>query len=50
MFGAFGEVSPLLQGSDDGEHFLVVDFVVAFHQVEAFGEEGDWVPLVIFFG
>ena len=37
VLGAFGKVSPFFQCSDDRQHFFVVDFVVAFHGVEAFG-------------
>ena len=48
VLGAFDKVSPLLQGLDDGEHLLVMDLVVVFHQGQGFGEEGDWVPLSIF--
>jgi hypothetical protein len=37
MLSAFGEVSPFLQCSDDRQHLLVVDFIVALHSVETFG-------------
>ena len=31
---SFKEVSPLVQGPNDSEHFLVMNFVVAFHGVQ----------------
>ena len=42
--GAFKEVLPLLQCSDDGQHLLVVDLIVPLDQAETLGEEGNWVP------
>jgi hypothetical protein len=44
----FQVVPPLFQSTDDHQHFGVVDFVVAFHCTEAFGQEGHRVPLTIF--
>ena len=46
--GAFDEVPPFFECANDGEHFFVVDFIVALYRVEAFREEGDWVPFVVF--
>ncbi len=36
VFRAFDEVSPFLQGSDNGKHLLVVDLVVLFNWEERF--------------
>ena len=47
MFRTFQEVSPLLERTDNGEHFLVVDHVVAFNRRERFGEERDGVLFLI---
>src|ERR1700753_1253033 len=41
------EMPPLLERSDNGEHLLVVDFVVPLGVIEAFGEKGHWVPLLV---
>jgi len=48
MFRAFDKVLPLLEGSDDCQHLLVVDLVVPFDGEQGLGEEGDRVPLFIF--
>ena len=48
MFRAFDEMSPFLQGSDDGKHLLVMDLVVPFNWGECLREKGDQVPLFIF--
>ncbi len=48
VFRAFDEVSPFLQGSDNGKHLLVVDLIVPFNWGERFREEGDRVPLFVF--
>jgi hypothetical protein len=50
MLGAFDEVPPFFKCTDDSQHFLVMDFIVAFHGIETFGQEGDWVQFVIFLG
>jgi len=50
MFRALDKVSPLLEGSDDCQHLLVMDVVVLFNGGQGRGEEGDWVPLFIFRG
>src|SRR5882672_6796168 len=47
MVGTFQKMAPVLQSSDDRQHFLVVDLVVPFHCTEAFGIVSDRVPLVI---
>ena len=38
MFCAFDKVPPLLEGSDDCQHLLVVDLVVPFDR----GQPGTW--------
>jgi len=50
MFCALDKVSPLLEGSDDRQHLLVVDLIVPLDGGQRFGEEGDWVPLFVFRG
>jgi len=50
MFCAFDEVPPLLEGSDDCQHLLVVDLIVPLYRGEGFGKESDWVPLFVFWG
>ena len=45
MFHALNKVPPLLEGSDDCQHLLVVDLVVPFDGGQGLGEEGDQVPL-----
>jgi hypothetical protein len=45
---AFNEVSPFFKRVNDGEHFFVIDFIVAFYRIETFREEGNWVSFVIF--
>ncbi len=47
VFNAFNEVSPLLQGSNNGEHLLVVDLIVAFDRRQGLRHEGDWVPFSV---
>ena len=41
MFRALDKVLPLLEGSDDCQHLLVVDLVVPFDRGQGLGEEGD---------
>jgi len=48
MFRALDEVPPLLKGSDDCQHLLVMDLVVPLDGGQGLGEEGDWVPPFIF--
>jgi len=48
MFRALDEVPPLLEGSDDCQHLLVMDLVVLLDGGQGFGEESDQVPLFIF--
>ena len=43
-WGAFKEVSPLLQCLDNGQHLLVMDLVVLLDWAETLREEGNWVP------
>ena len=43
-WGTFEEVLPLLQCLDNGQHLLVMDFVVPLDWAETLGEEGNWVP------
>jgi hypothetical protein len=50
MLGAFDKVPPFLKCADDHQHFLVMDFIVVFHSIETFGQEGDWMPFVVFHG
>jgi len=50
MFCAFDKVLPLLEGSDDCQHLLVVDLIVPFDGGQGLGEEGDRVPLFVFRG
>jgi len=50
MFRAFDKVPPLLEGSDDCQHLLVVDLVVPFNGGQGLGEEGDQVQLFVFRG
>jgi len=47
---ALDEVLPLLEGSDDCQHLLVVDFVVLLDRGQGFGEESNRVPLFVFQG
>ena len=42
-WGAFKEVPPLLQCSDNGQHLLVMDLIVLLNWAETLGEEGNWV-------
>ena len=46
MQSALEIVPPLLQCTDDRQHLLVMDFVVPLNHTEAFGEEGDQMPLL----
>ena len=48
MFRALDKVLPLLKGSDDHQHLLVVDLIVPLDGGQRFGEEGDQVPLFVF--
>jgi len=50
MFCTFDKVPPLLEGSDDCQHLLVVDLIVPFDRGQGLGEEGNWVPLFVFRG
>jgi len=50
MFRTLNKVPPLLEGSDDCQHLLVVDLVVPFDGGQGLGEEGDRVPLFVFKG
>ena len=50
MFRALDKVPPLLKGSDDCQHLLVMDLVVPFDRGQGLGEEGDQVPLLVFRG
>ena len=45
MFHALDKVLPLLEGSDDCQHLLVLDLIVLLIGGQGLGEEGDWVPL-----
>jgi hypothetical protein len=47
VVGTFQEMMPVLQSSDDCQHFLVVDLVIPLHRIETLGVVGDWMPLVI---
>ena len=40
---ALQEVAPGGEAVDDGQHFLVVDLIVLFREVELSAVEGDWV-------
>jgi len=48
MFRALDKVPPLLEGSDNCQHLLVVDLVVPLNGGQGLGEESNWVPLFIF--
>jgi len=48
MFCALDKVPPLLEGSDDRQHLLVVDLIVLLNRGQGLGEEGDQVPLFVF--
>jgi hypothetical protein len=50
VLSTFSEVSSFFQCLDDHQHFLIMDFIVAFHSTETLGQEGDWVPFIIFPG
>jgi len=50
MFHALDKVPPLLEGSDDCQHLLVVDLIVPFNGREGLGEESDRVPLFVYLG
>jgi len=47
VYSAFAVSSPVFEGVDDREKFLVVDFVVDFHGGELPRMEGDWVQAVL---
>jgi len=47
MFRTLDKVPPLLEGSDDCQHLLVLDLVVPFDRGQGLGEESDWVPLFV---
>ncbi|KAG6873971.1 hypothetical protein C0993_000909, partial [Termitomyces sp. T159_Od127] len=40
MPGALQEMPPFFKGSDDGQHLLVMDLIVALYHIQAFGVEG----------
>ena len=44
IFCALDKVPPLLEGSDNHQHLLVMDLIVPFDGGQGFGEESDWVP------
>jgi hypothetical protein len=46
MDGAFTKPSPMFESIDNGEKFLVVDFVVYFRGLELPRVEGDRVQVV----
>jgi len=48
IFRALNEVPPLLEGSDDRQHLLVVDLIVLLDGGQGLGEEGNRVPLFFF--
>jgi len=48
MFCAFDKVLPLLEGSDNYQHLLVVDLIVSLDRRQGLEEESDQVPLFIF--
>ena len=48
MFHALDKVLPLLEGSDDCQHLLVLDLIVPLIGGQGLGEESDWVPLFVF--
>jgi len=51
MFRTLNEMlPPLLEGSDDCQHLLVMDLVVLLDGGEGFGEESDQVPLFVLWG
>ena len=50
VFHAFDKVPPLLEGSDDCQHLLVVDLIVPLNRGQGLGEEGNQVPLFVFRG
>jgi hypothetical protein len=47
MVSTFQKMVPVLQSSDDCQHFLVMDLVVPFHRAETFGVISNQMPLVI---
>jgi len=44
----FDEVLPLLESSDDCQHFLVIDLIILLDGGQGLGEEGNQVPLFVF--
>jgi len=48
MFHALDKVPPLLEGSDDCQHLLVVELIVPFNGGQGLGEESIQVPLLVF--
>ncbi len=50
MFCALDKVPPLLEGSDNHQHLLVMDLIVPFDGGQGFGEESNWVPFFVFRG
>ena len=47
--GPFEEVLPLLKASYYRQELLIMHLVVPLHTGQAFGEEGNWVPLLVLF-
>lgn len=47
MTGSLQEMPPLFQCTDNGEHLFVVNLIVSFHCVQAFGVEGNGMPFPI---
>jgi hypothetical protein len=43
----FKEVTPVLKGADDGEHFAVPDLVVSLSWVHRLGSVGDGMPVSV---
>jgi hypothetical protein len=47
MPSTFQVVPPLLQASDNSQHFGVVDLIVSLHWVQHLGQECDRVPRIV---
>jgi hypothetical protein len=41
---------PVLQGTDDYQHLLIMDLIVTFHSIETLGIVGDRMPHVFCWG
>src|ERR1700727_199865 len=48
VLSPFQIMSPLFQCSDNGEHFLIMDFIVPLYFIQAFGQKGYRMHLPIF--